>query len=83
MVGAIYFAGWRLMAILIWPCAAWTQENSALQKIAAGAKKEGKVKLGLTVRWEEGGKPAGLRRLERVQPDDQRDRAGHSPAIIV
>jgi ABC-type Fe3+ transport system substrate-binding protein len=64
MVRAICFAGWLLMAILIWPCAAWTQENSALQKIAAAAKKEGKVRLGLTVRWEEGGKPAAKKIVE-------------------
>ena len=32
----------------------WAQ---SLEKIGEGAKKEGKLKVGLTVRWEEAGKP--------------------------
>jgi len=36
----------------------WGQDKNALQKVLEGAKKEGKAKVSLTVRWEENGKPA-------------------------
>ena len=38
-----------------------------LEKIAEGAKKEGRVKVGLTVRWEEGGKPGAKKFVEVFQ----------------
>src|SRR5262245_26803417 len=38
-----------------------------LEKIAEGAKKEGKLKVGLTVRWEEGGKPGAKKFVEAFQ----------------
>jgi ABC-type Fe3+ transport system substrate-binding protein len=62
------FAIWLLMPALLWICtAAWAQENKALQKITESAKKEGKVRLGLTVRWEESGKPAAKKIVEAFQ----------------
>lgn len=38
-----------------------------LEKIVAGAKREGKVRVGVTVRWEEGGKPGAKRMVEIFQ----------------
>ena len=38
-----------------------------LEKIAEGAKKEGRVKVGLTVRWEEAGKPGARKFVEVFQ----------------
>ncbi len=38
-----------------------------LDRAVQGAKKEGKVKLGLTVRWQEGGKPAAQKMVELFQ----------------
>jgi ABC-type Fe3+ transport system substrate-binding protein len=65
MVNVSRFAGWLLMPLLIWTsAAAWAQDSKAMQKIIEGAKKEGKVKLGLTVRWEEAGKPAAKKIVE-------------------
>ncbi|MGH7824646.1 MAG: ABC transporter substrate-binding protein [Candidatus Binatia bacterium] len=43
---------------------AWAQ---GLEKIVAGAKKEGKVKVGITVRWEEAGKPGAKKLVEAFQ----------------
>src|SRR5262249_24795339 len=40
----------------------WAQ---GLEKLVDGAKKEGQVKVGLTVRWEEGGK-AGAKKFVEV-----------------
>jgi iron(III) transport system substrate-binding protein len=42
-------------------------QESKTEKLVEGAKKEGKVKLGLTVRWEEGGKPAAKKIVEAFQ----------------
>lgn len=42
----------------------WGQENKALQSIIEGAKKEGRAKVGLTVRWEEAGHPAAKKIVE-------------------
>jgi ABC-type glycerol-3-phosphate transport system substrate-binding protein len=42
----------------------WAQ---SLEKIAEGAKKEGRVKVALTVRWEEGGKPGAKKFVEVFQ----------------
>ena len=42
----------------------WAQ---SLDKIVEGAKKEGKLKVGLTVRWEEGGKPGAKKFVEVFQ----------------
>lgn len=39
----------------------------SLQKIAEAAKKEGKVKVGITVRWEEAGKPGAKKLVEVFQ----------------
>lgn len=39
----------------------------SLDRIIEGAKKEGKVKLGLTVRWQEGGKPGAQKMVELFQ----------------
>src|SRR5882672_1049814 len=38
-----------------------------LEKITDGAKKESKVKVGLTVRWEEAGKPGAKKFVEVFQ----------------
>lgn len=38
-----------------------------LDRVVEGAKKEGKVKLGLTVRWQEGGKPGAQKMVELFQ----------------
>lgn len=46
--------------------AAWAQEIKNPPLLEA-AKKEGKVKLGLTVRWEEAGKPAAKKIVETFQ----------------
>src|SRR5215813_6769418 len=40
----------------------WAQ---GLEKLVDGAKKEGRIKMGLTVRWEEGGK-AGAKKFVEV-----------------
>jgi iron(III) transport system substrate-binding protein len=42
----------------------WAQ---SLEKITEGAKKEGKLKVGLTVRWEEAGKPGAKKFVEVFQ----------------
>ena len=42
----------------------WAQ---SLEKIVEGAKKEGKLKVGLTVRWEEAGKPGAKKFVEVFQ----------------
>ncbi len=42
-------------------------EAQGLEKITEGAKKEGRVKVGLTVRWEEAGKPGAKRFVEVFQ----------------
>jgi len=39
-------------------------DAQSIDKIAEGAKKEGKVKVGITVRWQEGGKPGAKRMVE-------------------
>lgn len=65
MVLAKRLPSWLVTLILLWSFStAWAQENKAIQKIIEGAKKEGKVKLGLTVRWEEAGKPAAKKIVE-------------------
>jgi iron(III) transport system substrate-binding protein len=43
------------------------QEGKGLEKIIAGAKSEGKAKIGLTMRWEEGGHPSGKKIVETFQ----------------
>jgi len=65
---AKYLTGWLTMLLLFWLLStASAQESKGLQKIIEGAKKEGKVKLGLTVRWEEAGKPAAKKIVETFQ----------------
>src|SRR5215813_14311802 len=39
----------------------------ALEKVVEGAKQVGKVKVGITVRWMEGGKPGAKRMVELFQ----------------
>ncbi len=51
-------------ATLLFLSPLWAQ---GLEKIAEGAKKEGKLKVGLTVRWEEGGKPGAKKFVEAFQ----------------
>ena len=41
--------------------------SQGLEKITEGAKKEGKVRVGVTVRWEEGGKPGAKKMVEVFQ----------------
>jgi iron(III) transport system substrate-binding protein len=41
--------------------------SQGLEKVLEGAKKEGKVRVGVTVRWEEGGKPAAKKMVETFQ----------------
>lgn len=54
-----------ILQLFVWSLtSAWAQENTGHQKLIEGAKKEGKVKLGLTVRWEEAGKPAAKKIVE-------------------
>jgi iron(III) transport system substrate-binding protein len=45
----------------------WAQDKNALQKVLDGAKKEGAAKVGLTVRWEENGKPAAKKLVDVFQ----------------
>ena len=42
----------------------WAQ---SLEQIVEGAKKEGKVKVGITVRWEESGRPGAKKLVEAFQ----------------
>lgn len=54
---------WLVMLLAAFsPAAAQTRE-----KIIEGAKKEGKVKIGISTRWEEAGKPAAKRLVEVFQ----------------
>ena len=55
----ILFVGW------FFPL--WAQEDKALQKLIDGAKKAGKVRIGLTMRWQEAGKPSGQKIVETFQ----------------
>src|SRR4029434_9530704 len=55
----LLFVGW------VFPL--WAQQDKALQKLIEGAKKEGKVKIGLTTRWQEAGKPSGEKTVTTVQ----------------
>jgi iron(III) transport system substrate-binding protein len=47
--------------------AGWAQDKKALQTITEGAKREGQVKVGGTVRWLEGGKPGAKKMVEVFQ----------------
>jgi ABC-type Fe3+ transport system substrate-binding protein len=51
-----------LMAISL--LSATSLRAQGLEKFIDGAKKEGKLKVGLTVRWEEGGKPGAKKFVE-------------------
>jgi ABC-type Fe3+ transport system substrate-binding protein len=56
-----------ILSLLLWPISvAWGQQGKE-QPFVEAAKKEGKVKLGLTVRWEEAGKPAAKKIVELFQ----------------
>lgn len=50
-----------------WYSPIWAQQNKALQKLIEGAKKENKVRIGLTVRWQEAGRPSGQKIVETFQ----------------
>src|SRR5918999_651496 len=52
--------------LFVWFSSASAQESKTSQ-LLEGAKKEGKVKLGLTVRWEEAGKPAAKKIVETFE----------------
>src|SRR5262249_45635728 len=43
------------------------QQDKALQKLIEGARKESKIKIGLTMRWQEAGKPSGQKIVETFQ----------------
>ncbi|MGH7831010.1 MAG: extracellular solute-binding protein, partial [Candidatus Binatia bacterium] len=61
-------SAWLVVPMIFWLfSAAWAQDDKILQKFVEGAKKEGKVKIGLTVRWEESGKPAAKKIVETFQ----------------
>jgi iron(III) transport system substrate-binding protein len=44
-----------------------SQDKKALDAVVEGAKKEGKAKVGLTVRWEENGQPAAKKIVDVFQ----------------
>ena len=58
------FIGALMGASLLSLTPLWAQ---GLEKITEGAKKEGKIKVGLTVRWEEAGKPGAKKFVEVFQ----------------
>src|ERR1700675_4832112 len=58
-----FFPAW-IACFFLFPALAHAQ---GLDRIVQGAKKEGKVKLGLTVRWQEGGKPGAQKMVELFQ----------------
>ena len=45
----------------------WAQQDKVGQKLIDGAKKESKVRIGLTMRWQESGKPSGQKIVETFQ----------------
>jgi len=45
----------------------WAQQDKIIQKLVDGAKKESKVRIGLTMRWQEAGKPSGQKIVETFQ----------------
>ena len=57
------FARW-IACLLFFPGPVFAQ---GLEKVSEGAKKEGKVKVGITVRWVEGGKPGAKKMVELFQ----------------
>src|ERR671923_1154097 len=65
MITAKRFAGSLVAIFLIcWFSPSLAQDDKALQKLIEGAKKEGKARIGLTMRWEEAGKPAAKKIVE-------------------
>ena len=50
--------------MLFFPALALAQ---GLDRVVEGAKKEGKVRVGITVRWQEGGKPGAKKMVELFQ----------------
>jgi len=57
-----------LAPLFLWTSSlVWAQDRKALEKIIEGAKSEGRVKVGGTVRWLEGGKP-GAKKMETQVP---------------
>ncbi|HEY2987882.1 MAG TPA: extracellular solute-binding protein [Candidatus Binatia bacterium] len=53
-----------ITCLLLLPALVFAQ---GLDRIVEGAKKEGKAKIGLTVRWQEGGKPGAKKIVELFQ----------------
>src|SRR3989338_6490729 len=45
----------------------WAQDSKRLEKVIEGAKGEGKVRVGLTVRWMEGNQPGAKKMVEVFQ----------------
>ena len=58
------FLRWIVGCLLLFPGLVFAQ---GLEKVAEGAKKEGKVRVGITVRWMEGGKPGAKKMVELFQ----------------
>ncbi|HWP57398.1 MAG TPA: extracellular solute-binding protein [Candidatus Acidoferrales bacterium] len=56
-----------VLLALVFIARALAQDQKLMDRIIAGARKEGQVKVGLTTRWEEGGKPAAKRIVELFQ----------------
>ncbi|MBI2988021.1 MAG: extracellular solute-binding protein [Deltaproteobacteria bacterium] len=57
-----------LAPLFLWTSSlVWAQDRKALEKIIEGAKSEGRVKAGGTVRWLEGGKPGAKKMVEVFQ----------------
>ena len=50
-----------------WFSPLWAQQDNISQKLVDGAKKESKVRIGLTMRWQEAGKPSGQKIVETFQ----------------
>jgi iron(III) transport system substrate-binding protein len=55
------FIAGLVVASTLWFSPVWAQQ---LETLLDGAKKEGEVKVGITVRWEEGGKPGAKKLVE-------------------
>jgi iron(III) transport system substrate-binding protein len=58
-LAAALLAGWLASVTSVWA--------QGLDKIIEGAKREGKVKIGLTVRWQESGKPGAKKFVDVFQ----------------
>jgi iron(III) transport system substrate-binding protein len=59
-----WFQVWITVCFFFFPALVLAQ---GLERVIEGAKKEGKVRVGITVRWQEGGKPAAKKMVEVFQ----------------